>query len=149
MTPEVKKSLYEFASEIAEELYEQYGAEGLWVTKDQLPSDEGEFTEQEYKKVLSPERKAAFENGDPLTECELEELREHRLEAMLQGDVDGDAIPSYCLAEVTDADDNTGIALILCNGYSFSGLKIWVQEIFDTEEAARAYLEANGWVSWL
>ena len=43
MTPEVKESLYEIASESVEELYEQCGAEGLWVTKDKLPSDEGEF----------------------------------------------------------------------------------------------------------
>jgi hypothetical protein len=83
MTPEVKESLYEIASESVEELYEQYGAEGLWVTKDKLPSDEGEFLDQEYREVLSPERRTAFKDGDPLTESELERLREHRLGAML------------------------------------------------------------------
>ena len=109
MSPEVKESLREIATESAEELYEEYGADGLWVTKDKLPTDPGEFTNREYNKVLSPERMAAFlENGDPLTESELDELREIRLGAMLQGDFDADAIPAYCLAEVTDADDNIG-----------------------------------------
>jgi hypothetical protein len=147
MSPEVKESLYEIANESVEELYEQYGAEGLWVTKDKLPSDEGEFLREEYNAVLSPERRAAFNNGDSLTESELQKLREHRLGAMLEGDFDADGIPSYCLAEVTDADNNIGIALILCKGYSFSGLNVWVQEIFETEEAAKAYMGKDGWVS--
>jgi hypothetical protein len=147
MTPEVKEKLYEVASESVEELYEQYGAEGLWVTKDKLPSDEGEFLGEEYNKILSPERRAAFNNGDSLTESELERLREHRLGAMLEGDFDADVIPGYCLAEVTDEHKNTGIALILCKGYSFSGLNVWVQEIFETKEAAKAYMEQDGWVS--
>jgi len=64
MSPEVKESLREIATESAEELYEEYGADGLWVTKDKLPTDPGEFTNREYNKVLSPERMAAFlENG--------------------------------------------------------------------------------------
>jgi hypothetical protein len=147
MTAEVKESLYAIASESVEELYEEYGAEGLWVTRDKLPSDEGEFLAEEYNKVLSSERRTAFNNGESLTEFELEKLREHRLGAMLEGDFDADDIPGYCLAEVTDSDENTGIALILCKGYSFSGLNVWVQEIFETEEAAKAYMGKDGWVS--
>lgn len=147
MTPEAKDNLYEIASENVEELYEQIGAEGLWVTKDKLPSDEGEFLQEEYKHALSPERKAAFDQGDALTESELEKLRERRLGALLEGDFDADDIPGYCLAEVTDEDKNTGIALILCKGYSFSGLNVWVQDIFETREAAKAYMQTDGWVS--
>lgn len=147
MTPEVKESLYEIAGESVEELYEQYGAEGLWVTEDKLPSDEGEFLEEEYKQVLSAERKAAFDKGHSLTRSELEKLRECRLDAMLQGDFDADEIPGYCLAEITDEHKNTAIALILCKGYSFSGLNVWVQDIFETREAAKAYMEQDGWVS--
>ena len=38
MTPETRESLFDIASENAEELYEEYGAEGTWVTKEHLPS---------------------------------------------------------------------------------------------------------------
>jgi hypothetical protein len=148
MTPQIKENLYEIATENAEELYEQFGAEGVWVTEDDLPSDPSEFTEEERERVLSSERIAAIENGDQLSDAELHDLREHRLDKMLLDEVDADSIPAYCLAEVTDAEDNSGIALIFCKGYSFSVLRIWVGGIFDTKEAAKAYLEENGWVSW-
>jgi hypothetical protein len=47
-------------------------------------------------------------------------LRKHRLETIIcGGDYDADTIPAYCLAEVKDASGNGGIALIICNGYSF------------------------------
>ena len=66
---------------------------------------------------------------------------------LLSGDADADVIPGYSLDEVTDTEGNRGIALILCTGYSFSGLRIWVKEVFDTREAAMAYLEENGMTS--
>jgi hypothetical protein len=147
MTPETRKSLFEIASENAEELYEHYGAEGSWVTKEHLPSDPGEFTRRELARVFGPQRLDDVLDGQPATEAELQALRRVRLERILSGDCDADVIPAYCLAEVTDEDGNTGIALIFCKGYSFSGLTIWAAEIFDTREAAKAHLEENGWTS--
>jgi hypothetical protein len=148
MTLETRDSLFEIASENAEELYDQNGAEGLWVGKDDLPSDPSEFTQREYQAVLSPERVANVLNGDPFTETEFEALRKRRLEKIIyEGDCDADKIPSYCLAEVKDADGSSGIALILCKGYSFSVLEIWVHEIFETEEAAKSYMQEDGWIS--
>jgi hypothetical protein len=119
----------------------------LWVTKDDLPSDPSEFTQRELETAFSPQRIDKVLDGQPATQAELQALREVRLQNILSGDCDADAIPGYCLAEVADAEGNTGIALILCTGYSFSGLSIWVAEIFETREAAKAYLEENGWVS--
>jgi len=145
MTPEIKERLLEIANEDAEELYEVYGAEGLWVTKDDLPSDPSEFTERDYEKVFSADRIADFQKGLPLTEAELNALREHRLAEIYLRDVNTDSLPAYCFAEVTDADDNTGIALILCTGDSFSELTIWVHDIFETKAAALNYLQENGW----
>jgi hypothetical protein len=148
MTAETRDGLFEFATENAEELYDQYGAEGLWVGKDDLPSDPSEFTQQEYQAVLSPERVANVLNGDPFTETEFEALRKRRLEKIIyEGDCDADTIPGYCLAEVKDTDGNGGIALILCKGYSFSVLEIWVHGIFETEEAAKSHMEEDGWIS--
>jgi hypothetical protein len=66
---------------------------------------------------------------------------------MLSDDGDSDLIPAFCLAEVSDADGNTGIALILCTEYSFSGVTIWVEDVFESRAAARAYLEEHGWIS--
>jgi hypothetical protein len=149
MTPEIRENLFEIATENAEELYNQYGAEGLWVKEVDLPSDASEFTKQEYEAVLSPERFANVDGGDPVTEAESEALRNHRLETIIYvGDCDADTIPAYCLAEVKDADGNGGIALILCKGYSFSVLKIWVHRIFETREAAKV-LHGRRWMDIL
>jgi hypothetical protein len=149
MTPETRETLFEIATENAEALYDEYGgAEGLWVTKDDLPSDPCEFRQSELEEVFSPQRLEEILDGRPVTGAELRPLREVRLESILSGDCDADALPGYCLAEVTDEDGDTGIALIFCKGHSFSGLIIWVAEIFDTREAMQAYLEENGWTSW-
>ena len=59
------------------------------------------------RKVFSPESVADFQKGHPLTEAELHALREHRLCEIFLANANADAIPAYCLAEVTDADDNT------------------------------------------
>ena len=145
MTPEIKERLLEIANEDAEDLYETYGAEGLWVTKDDLPSDPSEFSKREYEAVLSSERLEEINSGKQVTEAELHALQDHRLAEISLRDVDTDALPGYCFAEVTDADDNPGIALILCTGDSFSGLTIWVHDVFDTKTAAMNYLQENGW----
>ena len=145
MTPEIKEWLLEIANEDAQDLYETYGAEGLWVTKDDLPSDPSQYSEQEYDKVFGPERAADFQKGHPLSEAELDALREHRLDEIWLGSAHSDAIPAYCLAEVTDDDDNSGIALILCTGDSFSELTIWVDDVFETKAAALNYLQEHGW----
>ena len=148
MTPETRASLFEIAEENAEELYEQYGAEGTCVPKeDDLPSDPEEFTQRELKQVFSPQRLDDVLNGQPATEVELQALRQVRLDSISMTDCDADAIPDYCIAEVANEDGNSGIALILCTGYSFSGLNIWVDEIFDTREAAKAYAKERGWTS--
>jgi hypothetical protein len=145
MTPEIKERLLEIANEDAEELYDVYGAEGLWVTEDDLPSDPSEFTEREYEEVFCPERIADFQKGHPLTEAELNALRKLRLDEIFLRNVGTDSLPGYCFAEIKDADDNTGIALILCTGDSFSSLSIWVHDIFETKAAALSYLQENGW----
>ena len=149
LTPQTKAKVYKIATENAEALYEEYeGAEGLWVTEDDLPSDPSEFMQRELKAVLSPQRLEEVLDGQPATEAELEALRKVRLQNILSSnywDEDG-AIPGYCLAEVADADTNTGIALILCTGTSLSGLNIWVHDVFDTTEAAKAYMKENGWM---
>jgi len=83
-----------------------------------------------------------------VTEIELRQLRQERLDNILSGDYfdEWGAIPGYCFAGVTDADGNSGVALILCTGDALSGLTIWLEEIFDTMEAAKAYMEENGWI---
>lgn len=129
MTPEIKEWLLEIANEDVEDVYETYGAEGLWVTKDDLPSDPSHYSKQEYEKVFGPERAAVFQKGYPFSEPELDALREHRLAEIRLGSAYADAIPAYCLAEVTDDDDNSGVALILCTGDSFSELTIWVDDV--------------------
>ena len=149
MTPEIKEWLLEIANEDAENLYETYGTEGLWVTKGDLPSDPAQYSEQEYEEVFGSKHAADFQKGHSLSKAELDALGDHRLAGRRLGSAHADAIPAYCLAEVTDDDGNSGIALILCTGDSFSGLNIWVHGIFDTRETARAYLEENGWANFL
>ena len=144
MTPEIRENLFEIATENAEELYDQHNAGGLWVANDALPSDLGEFMQSELEEVFNPQRLEEVLDGGTVTEAELRALRQVRLDNMSSGDWDAGDIPGYCLAEVEDAEGNTGIAFILCNGHSFSGLRIWVTEIFESEEAAAAYLEENG-----
>jgi hypothetical protein len=98
MTPQIEENLFEIATENAEELYDQYGAEGLRVTEDDLRSDPSEFTEREYQAVLSPERVANVLDGGPVTETEFEALRKHRLETIIYGDdCDADTIPATVL----------------------------------------------------
>ena len=119
MTPETRENLFEIANENAEELYEQYGEEGLCVTKEDLPSDPDEFTQRELKQVFNPQRLEDVLDGQPATEAEVQALRRVRLDRILSGDCDADAVPSYCLAEVADGDGNSGIALILCTATHF------------------------------
>ena len=145
MTPEIKEWLLEIANEDAEDLYETYGAEGLWVTKGDLPSDPSQYSELEYEEVFGRERAAYFQKGHPISDAELDSLRDHRLAEIRLGSADADAIPAYCLAEVTDDDDNSGIALIFCTGDSFSELTIWVDDVFETKAAALNYLQEHGW----
>ena len=139
MTEQTKELLFTIATENAEELYT--GSEGLWVSNEQLNSD---IDEEEYESVLSPERFEEIQYGGSPTDAEILALREHRIEKWLNEDADADIIPGYSLVEVEDAHGNRGLALILCTGYSFSGLTISVKEIFDTKAAAMAYLKANG-----
>jgi hypothetical protein len=121
MTQQTKELLFTIATENAEELYS--GAEGLWVSNEQLNSD---IDEEEYESVLSPERFEEIQYGDSPTDAEILALREHRIEEWLDEESDADVIPGYSLVEVADAHGNQGIALILCTGYSFSELTIWV-----------------------
>jgi hypothetical protein len=79
-----------------------------------------------------------------LTNAEIQALREQRLEKWLSGDAEADVVPGYSPVEVMDTDGNRGTALILCTGYSFSGLSERIEEIFDARAAAMAYLEENG-----
>ena len=142
MTLQTKEILLKIATENAEELYS--GAEGLWVSNDQLRSD---FEEGEIENFLSPERFQEIQSGQVLTDAEIQALREKRLEKWLSGDADADVVPGYCFVEVTDTDGDKGTALLLCTGYSFSGLSIWVEGIFNTRAAAMAYMEENGMTS--
>jgi hypothetical protein len=144
MTDEIRERLLEIASEDAENLYD--GAEGLWVSKDRVPSDPSEFSDEEYQTLFSPERLEEISAGQQINEAELLALRDARLEKLLDPCGDADVTPGYCLAEVVDDEDNTGIALILCTGYSFSGLNISVLDVFETREDALAYLNENGWI---
>jgi hypothetical protein len=138
MTKQTKELLLKTATENAEELYS--GAEGLWVSNDQFISD---FEEEEYEKFLGAERFEEIQSGQWLRT-----LRFRRYLSSVWrngwGDADADVVPGYSLVEVTDSDGNRGIALFLGTGYSFSGLSIRVEEIFDTRAAAMAYLEENG-----
>jgi hypothetical protein len=142
MTVRTRKVLLKIATENAETLYSgAEGAEGLWVSNDQLASD---FEEEEYEDFLTPERLEEIQSGQSFTDDEIQALREQRLEKWLSGDADADVVPGYCFAEVTDTDRDRGTALLLCTGYSFSGLSIWVEGIFDNRAAAMAYMEENG-----
>jgi hypothetical protein len=145
MTDEIRACLHEIASEEADYHYE--GAEGLWARKDQIPSDPSEFSEAEYEKLLSPERLEEINDGQKITEAELVLLQKTRLEKLLDDCGDADVTTGYSLVEIVDGDGNTGIAVYLCTGYSFSGLNIWVLDVFDTREDALAYLNENGWTS--
>jgi hypothetical protein len=88
MTPEIKERLLEIANEDAEDLYETYGAEGLWVTEDDLPSKPSEFHDREYEELLGHERLEEIRNGQPPTEAELRDLRKERLRRILRGDLE-------------------------------------------------------------
>lgn len=147
MTPETKELLLEIAKDSAEDLYIEYGAEGSWVASHQLPSEPSAFEDDGYEDIFGSGRLAEIKNGLPPIDAEIGALRKARLSKMLSDDGDADAIPAYCLAEVEDDEGNTGIALILCTGYSFSGVNIWVEDVFDTEAEAYAYLGENGWTS--
>lgn len=142
MTPKTKEILLKIATENAEELYSGgEGAEGLWVSNDQLLSD---FEEEEYENFLTPERFEVIQSGQSLTDAEIQALREQRLEKWLSSDADASVVPGYCFVEITDTDGDKGTALLLCTGYSISGLSIWVEGIFDTRAAAMAYMKENG-----
>ena len=71
MTPETKANLYKIATENAEALYEEFGgAEGLWVTEEDLPSDPAEYTQRELERVFGPHRLEEVLDGHPVTEVE-------------------------------------------------------------------------------
>jgi hypothetical protein len=77
MSPETRETLFEIAAANVEALYEQYGgAEGLWATKDDLPSDPAGFTQLEVENVFSRQRLEELLDGGPVTEAELRALRE-------------------------------------------------------------------------
>jgi hypothetical protein len=122
MTPEIRERLLEIAEENAESLYSDFGAEGLWVTEDKLPSEPSEFKEKEYEALLSPERLEEIRNGHPPTEAELRRLREERLANILRGNHDAESVPAYCLAEVVDEqeDDDIGSGMIKYRNRSHS-----------------------------
>ena len=94
MTPEIRERLLEIAEENAESLYSDFGAEGLWVTEDKLPSEPSEFKEKEYEALLSPDRLEEIRNGHPPTEAELGCLREERLANILRGNHDDESVPA-------------------------------------------------------
>jgi hypothetical protein len=66
--------------QLSERLYEDFGADGLWVSKDKVPSDPSEFSEEEYQRLLSPERLEEISSGQQITDAELHALRDARLE---------------------------------------------------------------------
>jgi hypothetical protein len=94
MTPEIRERLFEIAEENAESLYSDFGAEGLWVTEDKLPSEPSEFNDKEYEALLGPERLEEIRNGHPPTEAELRRLRERRLANILRGNDDAESVPA-------------------------------------------------------
>jgi hypothetical protein len=95
MTDEIRACLHEIASEEADYHYE--GAEGLWASKDQIPSDPSEFSEAEYEGLLSPERLEEINDGQQITEAELVLLQKARLENLLDNCGDADVTTGYSL----------------------------------------------------
>ena len=69
------------------------------------------------------------------------------MQRLLDSSTDADVTTGYSFVEVVDGEDNVGIAVFLCSGYSFSGLDISVLDVFDTREDALAYLNENGWTA--
>ena len=74
MTPETKELLLEIAKDSAEDLYVEHGAEGLWVAKDQLPSEPSAFEDDEYEDIFGSDRLAEIKNGQSPTEAEISAL---------------------------------------------------------------------------
>jgi hypothetical protein len=117
MTLQTKESLLKIATENAEELYSgAEGAEGLWVSNDQLLLD---FEEEEYEDFLAPERLEEIQSGQSLTDAEIQALREQRLEKWLSGDADADVVPGYCFAEVTETDGDREPRFSFAQGIHF------------------------------
>ena len=143
MTDETRERLLEIATEEADNLFE--GAEGLWVSKGELPESPSDLSEDEYERFFTPERLEEIDAGQQITEDEFLALREARLQRLLDSSTDADVTTGYSFVEVVDDEDNVGIAVFLCSGYSFSGLDISVLDVFDTREDALAYLNENGW----
>jgi hypothetical protein len=145
MTDEIRERLLEIANDEAENLFE--GSEGLWVSKHELPESPSDLSQDEYERFFTSERLEEINAGQQITEDEFRALREARLERLPDPSTDADTTTGYSLVEVVDDEDNAGIAIFLCRGYSFSGLDISVVDIFETKEDALAYLNANGWTS--
>ena len=143
MTDEIRERLLEVANDEAENLFE--GSEGLRVSKDELPESLSDLSEDEYERFFTPGRLEGINAGQEITEDEFLALREARLERLLDSSTDADVTTGYSFVEVVDDEGNSGIAVFLCSGYSFSILKISVLDIFDTRADALAYLNDNGW----
>jgi hypothetical protein len=146
LTPLVKEILRQIADERSAALWEEYSCvrAGIWVRRADLPLVESSDV-LDLGVVNDKERISALENGDWPTQEEIKLYHDWWVKNQLEGENDADAVPAYALAPIDDEDGHSGVALVLCKGYSFSGIDIWLEDIFESEGAAMNYMHQRGW----
>jgi hypothetical protein len=155
LTEAAKTALEDYAWNHCDELVGEDGEDGLFVPFDAVP-DFDNTSSSPFKQYypsdwyylldghIPDKRLEEIEVGAALTVEEQEIRRDQWLEKQFCGEHDADRIPAYAICEVKKRGYK-GYALIFTSGYSFEGVRRWVEEVFATSEEAWEYLEQRGW----
>lgn len=125
---------------------------GNWILQKDIPTLSDALREDEAWRLedhIDPDRLEALYNGAEPTEEENRLFHEVWLGYALD-EPDADVSPGYVVASL--ADDQCPVraeryALVLCTGYSFTGIRRWVEGLFANVEDALEYMRARGVIS--
>ena len=152
--PEIRANLERIAEETSEEIWERkyIRRKSTWLRKQDLSnyldSELWDNLEYEIEGLVNEDRyEAITEHDSPLTREEIILCRNNFVRCIFAGERDvWDYIPGFATGHVEDEEGNRAVAIVLCTGFSFSGLKLSVEGLFPDERDALAHLRKGGWI---
>ena len=126
------------------------GGSGYFVPKDIVPDLEQYLAEGNpycwFEGLVSEDRLKELEAGKRPKRPEIRAYQKSWIEKALRGNNDADLVPTYQTVEIKGRKGRKKVAIIMCSGYSFSGVSFWVEGLFSSYERADNYLTRKGYV---
>lgn len=126
------------------------GGSGYFVRKDIVP-DLAQYLAEGipyywFEGLVGEDRLKELQDGKRPKRSEIKAYQETWIEKALRGNNDADLVPSYRTVEIKGRKGRKKIAIIMCSGYSFSGVSFWIEGFFSSYERADNYLNREGYV---